>query len=143
VEIDGRYIPTGLIKPVKDSPFDFRTLKPISRDLNIAGGGAPDGYDHCFVVDGKPGKLRPCAEVFEAASGRSMKVFTTQPGVQFYTGNMLPLLNGKAGSVYSKYSGLCLETQHFPDSPNQPDFPSCVFGPGRDYSEKTVFLFDW
>ena len=148
VEINGQYIPTGRLVPVQDSSFDFRTQKPIKRDLNPSSGGggpqtAPDGYDHCFVVDGTPGTLRPCAEVFEPLSRRSLKVFTTQPGVQFYTGNMLPRMNGKAGSVYSKYSGFCLETQHFPDSPNQPDFPSCIFGPGRDYSEQAVFAFGW
>jgi aldose 1-epimerase len=94
-------------------------------------------------VYGKSGKLSPCAEVFETISGRSMILFTTQPGVQFYTGNMLPRLNGKAGSVYSKYSGFCLETEHFPDAPNQSDFPPCIFGPGKDYHEKSVFSFDW
>ncbi|HCC37488.1 MAG TPA: galactose-1-epimerase [Treponema sp.] len=148
VELDGQLIPTGAIKPVKDTPYDFRNLKPVNRDLCARAGGdgksgAPDGYDNFFVVDGKPGKLRPCAELVEPSSGRSMKVFATQPGVQFYTGNMLPGMNGKAGSVYAKYSGLCLETGHFPDAPNQPDFPSSIFGPDRDYSEKTVFSFDW
>jgi aldose 1-epimerase len=149
LEINEQYIPTGKLKSVKDSPFDFRNRKPINRDLNGAGANGAgegcnlEGYDHCFVVDGKPGKLRPCAEVFEVGSGRTMKVFTTQPGIQLYTGNMLPQLNGKAGSVYSKHSGLCLETEHFPDSPNQSDFPSCIFGPGRDYHEKSVFAFDW
>ena len=141
VEINEQYIPTGKLKSVKDSPFDFRERKQIKRDFGSQAG--IDGYDHCFVVDGKPGKTRPCAEVFEASSGRAMKVFCTQPGVQFYTGNMLPRMNGKAGSVYSKYSGFCLETEHFPDSPNQPEFPSCIFGPERDYSEKAIFAFEW
>jgi aldose 1-epimerase len=107
------------------------------------GRDCPEGYDHCFVVDGKIGELRPCAEVFEGSSGRSMRLFTTQPAVQFYTGNMLPPLLGKAGSEYTKHGGFCLETQHFPDSPNQKDFPSAVFGPDRPYREKTVFSFDW
>ena len=138
VEIDKQSIPTGRLIPVKDSAFDFRQKKPIGRDFSAAF----DGYDHCFTVDGDLGKLRPCAELSESGSGRTMKLFTTQPGVQFYTGNMLPGMPGKAGSVYSKYSGLCLETQHFPDSPNHPDFPSCFFGPGRNYYEKAVFLFD-
>jgi len=148
VEINEQYIPTGRLLPVADTPFDFKTQKPIKRDLNPSAGGsgspaAPEGYDHCFVIDGAPGTLRPCAEVFEPLSRRSLKVFSTQPGVQFYTGNMLPRMNGKAGSVYSKYSGFCLETQHFPDSPNQPDFPSCIFGPARDYTEQSVFAFGW
>jgi aldose 1-epimerase len=147
VEIDERYIATGRLLPVRDTPFDFRIPKPVKRDMKAEYGGsggpdAPEGYDHCFTVDGDPGKLRPCAEVFEPGSGRTMKVFTTQPGVQFYTGNMLTGTAGKAGSVYTKHTGFCLETEHFPDSPNQAGFPACVFGPGNDYHEKAVFAFD-
>lgn len=148
VEIDGQYIPTGNLIPVQDTPFDFRSRKSVNRDLKAEYGGrgganAPDGYDHCFIVDGEPGKLRPCAEVFEPVAGRAMKVFTTQPGVQFYTGNMLTGVSGKHGSFYTKHDGFCLETEHLPDSPNQSSFPSCIFGPGKDYHEKTVFAFDW
>jgi aldose 1-epimerase len=139
VEVGGSLIPTGKLLPVKDGPFDFRARKPVSRDLAAAGGG----YDHCFAVDGEPDKLRPCAEVFEASSGRTMKVSATQPGVQFYTGNFLAGLPGKLGSVYNKHYGFCLETQHFPDSPNHPEFPSTVFGPDRDYHEQAVFSFSW
>ena len=135
IEVDDSFIPTGRLIPVRDTPFDFRERKPIMRDCE-------EGYDHCFTIDGDLGKLRPCAEVFEPASGRTMKVFTTQGGVQFYTGNSLPGIPGKAGSVYAKHSGFCLETQCFPDSPNRDDFPSCVFGPGKNYSEKTVFTFE-
>jgi len=135
VEIDDKLIPSGRLIPVRDSPFDFRNRKPFLRDRE-------EGYDHCFTIDGDPGKLRPCAEVFESGSGRTMKVFTTQPGVQFYTGNMLPGISGKSGAVYAKHTGFCLETQHFPDSPNQPDFPPCIYGPGRNYREKSVFAFD-
>ena len=147
VEINGEYIPTGRLLPVRDTAFDFRTRKSIGRDLRAEYGGlggpdAPEGYDHCFTVDGEPGNIRPCAEVFEPASGRIMKVFTTQPGVQFYTGNMLTGVAGKQGSFYVKHSGFCLETEHFPDSPNQSGFPPCVFAPGNDYHEKTVFAFD-
>jgi aldose 1-epimerase len=148
VEINDQYIPTGRLLPVKNTPFDFKTSKPIKQDMSPKSGGSgtengPDGYDHCFIVDGKPGKIRPCAEVEDPLSRRSMKVFTTQPGVQFYTGNMLAMQNGKAGSVYSKHSGFCLETQHYPDSVNQPDFPSCIFGPGKEYNEQAVFAFGW
>jgi aldose 1-epimerase len=135
VEVGDKLIPTGRLLPVRDSAFDFRNRKPMLQDR-------PEGYDHCFTIDGDPGKLRPCAEVFETTSGRTMKVFTTQPGVQFYTGNMLPGIPGKAGSVYGKQAGFCLETQHFPDSPNQSDFPSCIFGPNREYHEKAVFIFE-
>jgi aldose 1-epimerase len=139
VEVGGSLIPTGKLIPVNEGPFDFRARKPVNRDLAAAGGG----YDHCFVVDGEPGKLRPCAEVFEASKGRSMKISTTQPGVQFYTGNFLAGLPGKLGSVYNKHYGFCLETQHFPDSPNRPEFPSAVFSPDRDYHEQAVFSFSW
>ena len=138
IETDAQNIPTGRIIPVKDSAFDFKTRKPVGADLGII-----DGYDHCFVLDGEPGGLRPCAEVYEPKSGRFMKVFTTQPGVQFYTGNYLNGITGKQGSRYLKHSGFCLETQHFPDTPNQSSFPSCIVSPGKDYHEKAVFAFDW
>ncbi|MDR2480589.1 MAG: galactose mutarotase [Treponema sp.] len=146
VEIDSEYIPTGRLIPVRGTPFDFRTRKPIKQDMRQEFGGsggpdAPEGYDHCFSIDGDHGKLRPCAEVYEPDSGRTIKVFTTQPGVQFYTGNMLTGIPGKTGSVYSRHTGFCLETGHFPDSPNKSNFPSCIFGPGNDYHEKTVFAF--
>jgi aldose 1-epimerase len=148
IEVDEELMPTGRLLPVRDTPFDFKTRKLLSRDLRAeyggsGGSGAPEGYDHCFVVDGDPGKLRPCAEVFEPGSGRLMKVFTTQPGVQLYTGNMLTGTSGKHGSFYTKHTGFCLETEHFPDSPNQSGFPSSIFEPGNDYYEKTVFAFDW
>jgi aldose 1-epimerase len=148
VEVDGESIPTGRLVPVQGTAFDFRSSKPVKRDMKAEYGGsggtdAPDGYDHCFTVDGEQGKLRPCAEVFEPLSGRTMKVFTTQPGVQFYTGNKLSGITGKQGAVYGKHGGFCLETEHYPDSPNQSAFPSCVFGGGRDYHEKSVFAFDW
>ena len=139
LEVNDVLIPTGKLLPVNGGPFDFRTRKSVKKDLAAAGGG----YDHCFVVDGKIGELRPCAEVFEEQSGRSMRIFTTQPGVQFYTGNFLSGLQGKLGAVYDKHAGFCLETQHFPDGPNQSAFPSCIFGPDRNYSEKTVFSFNW
>jgi aldose 1-epimerase len=144
LEVDQELIPTGNLLPVKGTAFDFRTRKPIKADLKELGSSASaGGYDHCFVVDGKPGELRPCAEVYESESGRSMKIVTTQPGIQLYTGNMLPDMKGKAGSLYIKHSGFCLETQHYPDSPNQSGFPSCIFGPDRDYHEKSVFTFDF
>jgi aldose 1-epimerase len=139
VEVAADSIPTGKILPVQGTPFDFKTRKPIGNDI----ASTPNGYDHCFVVDGDIGKLRPCAEVLEPASGRKMLVSTTQPGVQFYSGNYLNGIHGKTGSIYAQHNGFCLETQHFPDSPNKPQFPSCIFGPERDYSEKAVFSFDW
>jgi aldose 1-epimerase len=144
VEVNAAQIPTGKLLPVEGTPYDFRSPKSIGKDLEAAvRGGAPGGYDHCFVVDGEIGKLRPCAEVYEGSSGRTMRVFTTQPGVQFYTGNNLRELPGKAGSVYGPHDGFCLETQHFPDSPNQSGFPDSIFSPSRDYREKAVFAFNW
>ncbi|MDR2633617.1 MAG: galactose mutarotase [Treponema sp.] len=139
VVIDRSFIPTGELRSVAQGPFDFRTSKPIKRDFDQVQGG----YDHCFVLQGESGKLRPCADVHEGSSGRTLRVFTTQPGVQFYTGNHIGVVQGKAGSVYTKHSGFCLETQHFPDTPNQPQFPSSIYGPQRDYHEKALFAFDW
>jgi len=141
LEVDDSLIPTGRILPTANTPFDFSSRKPIGRDiesLTLTG-----GYDHCFAVDGEAGKLRPFAEVYEPSSGRIMKGFTTQPGVQLYTANSLAPTPGKIGSVYGKHGAFCLETQHFPDSPNRPEFPSAIFGPDRDYHEKAVFAFDW
>jgi aldose 1-epimerase len=139
LDVDAALIPTGKLLPVAGGPFDFRKRKIIRKDFDAVAGG----YDHCFVVDGEAGKLRPCAEVFEERSGRTMKVFTTQPGVQFYSGNHIVEIHGKAGSVYRIHDGLCLETQHFPDAPNQSAFPSAIFGPERDYHEKALFAFNW
>jgi aldose 1-epimerase len=139
LEVDAELIPTGKLLSVEGGALDFRKRKVIKKDFDAVSGG----YDHCFVVDGAAGKLRPCAEVFEARSGRTMKVFTTQPGVQFYSGNHIVELDGKAGSVYRIHDGLCLETQHFPDAPNQSAFPSALFGPERDYDEKALFAFNW
>jgi aldose 1-epimerase len=147
VEVGEGLIPTGRLLPVADGPFDFRGPKPIRQDLRAIAGGpdgsGPGGYDHCFAVDGEPGMLRPCAEAAEQESGITMKVFTTQPGVQFYTGNMLSGVHGTAGSLYGKHSGFCLETQNFPDAPNIKDFPPCIFGPGNNYHEKSVFAFEF
>lgn len=145
IPVDEHGVPTGEVAKVELTPFDFRLWRPIGMDIDKTAPAA--GYDHCYVIDGAldgaPGKLRPAAEVFERASGRIMRVFTTQPGVQFYTGNHLHTIAGKNGSVYNKHAGFCLETQHFPDSPNKPQFPSCIYGPKRDYAEKTVFKFEW
>lgn len=139
VQVDASLIPTGELVPVAGGAYDFRNPKPIKQDFD----GVPGGYDHCFVLQGEAGKLRPCAEVYERSSGRSLRVFTTQPGVQFYTGNQIGVVPGKAGSVYTKHSGFCLETQHFPDAPNKPQFPSSIYGPERDYHEKALFAFTW
>jgi aldose 1-epimerase len=142
--VDQTLIPTGELRPVEGTPFDFREPTPIgaridAEDPQLRTGG---GYDHNFVINGTPGELRPAATVYEPASGRVLEVLTTQPGVQFYSGNFLDgSIVGPSGKAYEKRGGLCLETQHFPDSPNQPDFPSTLLEPGETYEETTVFRF--
>jgi aldose 1-epimerase len=146
LEVDESLIPTGKMLPVDKTPFDFRNATPVCLNYKAACGGKPDavgtGYDHCFVMDGRKenaGQPAPCAEVYDPVSGRILAVSTTQPGLQFYSGNFLTGVPGKAGSVYGKNAGFCLETQHFPDSPNKNEFPSAFFGPGRNYREESVF----
>jgi aldose 1-epimerase len=141
--VDSTLIPTGELRSVAGTPFDFRTPTPIGaridqQDEQLAFG---QGYDQNFVVDGTPGELRRAALVSEPTSGRTLEVLTTQPGVQFYSGNVLPNLTGKGGQEYQRRYGFCLETQHFPDSPNQPNFPSVVLEPGERYQETTVWKF--
>jgi aldose 1-epimerase len=141
VEVGSDLIPTGKMPSILGGAFDFTKRKVIGKDIAQTGGG----YDHCYVLDSAndDGTLKLCAEVFEPISGRSMKVLTTQPGVQFYSGNFLDGVRGKVGSVYGKHTGFCLETQHLPDSPNQSDFPSCIYGPDKKYHEKALFSFAW
>jgi aldose 1-epimerase len=142
--VDKTLIPTGELKPVQGTPFDFRTAAAIGariadKDEQIAFGG---GYDHNWVLDGQAGTLRPVVQVTEATSGRVLDVSTTEPGVQFYTGNFLDgTIKGKGGAVYGHRTGFCLETQHYPDSPNQPSFPSTVVKPGQPYTSTTVYRF--
>lgn len=137
-------IPTGELAPVDGTPLDFRQPMRIGARINdpheqIARAG---GYDHNFVLNGAAGALRLAARVTEPTTGRVLEVMTTEPGVQLYTGNFLDgTLVGKGGRVYARRSGLCLETQHFPDSPNQPDFPSTVLRPGETFRSTTVFTF--
>ena len=137
-------IPTGEIAPVDGTPMDLRTAQPIGArigdpfgQLTLAG-----GYDHNWVIDGWDRALRPAALAWSPETGISMEVSTTLPGVQFYTGNYLdgcPV--GKGGAVYAARCGFCLETQFFPDTPNQPSFPSCVLRAGEDYNSRTVYRF--
>lgn len=142
--VDETLIPTGAIEPVKGTPFDFTQPKPIGKDVDQLprAAGSPGGYDHNFVVNGEIGQLRLAARVHEPSSGRIMEIYTTQPGVQFYTGNFLDgSMVGKGGAVYKKHGGLCLETQHYPDSINKPNFPSCVLRPGQRYDHVMVHKF--
>ena len=138
--VDSTLIPTGELRDVKGTPFDFTTAKPIGKDL-VAAGGKPIGYDHNFILDTK-GIKDVAVRVVEPTSGRIMEVYTDQPGVQFYTGNFLDgTITGKSGKVYQQYSGFCLETQHFPDSPNQAAFPTTILKPGDKYHTTTIYKF--
>jgi aldose 1-epimerase len=140
--VDDGSIPTGKIEPVAGSPMDFTKAKPIGKDIAQLT-GTPGGYDHNFVIDkAKAGALSPAAELYDPKSGRLMKVSTTEPGMQFYTGNYLDgTITGKGGKVYRRNYGVCLETQHFPDSPNRPEFPGTVLLPGETYRTTTVHQF--
>jgi aldose 1-epimerase len=135
-EIDNNSLPTGHNLGVEGTPFDFRKMKAIGRDiLSIS-----NGYDHNFVIDGKG--LKKAAEVIESQSKRKMEVFTTSLGVQFYTGNYLnPAVIGKNGKAYQKHDGFCLETQYFPDAINIPNFPSCLLIPKSKFEEETIYKF--
>lgn len=142
LEVDEASIPTGRQLPVSNTPFDFRLAKPIGRDIDA---GHPQleiakGYDHTFVLAGE--SREPAVELVEPVSGRRLEVYTTQPGVQVYTANYLDgSIEGKGGQVYRKHAGIALETQHFPDSPNHPAFPSTVLRPGETFESRTVYRF--
>jgi aldose 1-epimerase len=142
--VDTTLIPTGELAGVAGTPFDFRTPTPIGARIE-----QPDpqlqrgkGYDHNFVLTrGGPGLVR-AVHVLEPTTGRTLDISTTEPGLQFYSGNFLDgTIKGKGGHVYGHRSGLVLETQHFPDSPNQPQFPTTILQPGREYRSRTVFAF--
>ncbi len=140
--IDGELIPTGQILPVAGTALDFRTMKPIGRDINssepmIAAG---HGFDHNFVVRGGPG-LKACATVYEPKFGRVMDVQTTMPGVQFYSGNFMQSDTGKEGVHYDRRNGLCLETQFYPDAIHHANFPSAVFAAGDAFRHETIYRF--
>jgi len=139
--VDATLIPTGEIAPVKGTPFDFTKPKKIGQDIAKTGGD-PSGYDHNFVLNGETGVMKRCATVHAADTGRVMEIWTTEPGVQFYTGNFL---NGKeknsAGQPIQKHGAFCLETQHFPDSINQPKFPTVLLQPGKEYTSTTIHRF--
>ena len=139
--VDDGLIPTGKIEPVAGTPMDFTKPKPIGRDLAQLKDD-PQGYDHNFVLRQGGHGLSLAARVYEPVSGRVMTVFTDQPGVQFYTGNFLDgSLVGKNGAAYRQHAALCLETQHFPDSVNHPNFPSTILHPGETYRTTTIYRF--
>lgn len=137
-------IPTGEIAAVAGTVMDFTQPKAVGRDIRADFRQLllTQGYDHNWVVDGWDGELRKIAVVTAPESGRRMVTYSTLPGVQFYAGNCISPEPGKDGAFYDKRSGLCLETQYYPDSIHQPEFPSCVFGEGRDYEATTVYRFE-
>ncbi|MBP5621826.1 MAG: galactose mutarotase [Thermoguttaceae bacterium] len=136
-------IPTGEVASVEGTPLDFTTAKPIGQDIKkVAEPQFNGGYDHCFVLaDKAEGELGLCAIATDPNSGRVMKIETTEPAVQFYSGNFLDGTTSCNGSKYEKHSAFCLETQHYPDSPNQPDFPNTILEPGKTYRHTTVHTF--
>jgi len=141
---DAGAIPTGEIRNVANTPMDFRTSQQIGSRINeeyielIQG----IGYDHNWVLNKESNELSLVATVSDGASTIAMKVYSTEPGVQFYSGNYLNIDNGKNGKAYPKRSGFCLETQHFPDSPNHDNFPSTVLNPGEIYTQTTIYQFE-
>lgn len=136
--VDEELIPTGEIKTIENTPLDFRKPAGIgSRIKDVKG-----GYDHNYILNNNEGAMRPAASVTAPASGRVMDVLTTEPAIQFYSGNFLDGSNkGKKGCVYHKHYGFCLETQHYPDSPNHPSFPSTILKPGERYRHYTIYKF--
>lgn len=143
VPVDATLIPTGELQSVEGTPLDFTEPKAIGRDIEqeneqlILG----KGFDHCWVLD-EPGEISPDATLYHPGTGRFMEVFTDEPGIQFYSGNFLDgTLPVPGGGTYGRRSGLCLETQHFPDSPNQPNFPSVILRPGEQYATTTTYQF--
>lgn len=142
-------IPTGELRSVKNSPLDFTQATGIGARINADDEQMrfANGYDHNFVLDknlvnDRSGNaIKIAAEVYEPTTGRAMQVLTTEPGMQFYTGNFLKDVKGKAGKIYQPRDGFCLEAQHFPDSPNKPDFPSVVLKPGATYRQTTIYKF--
>ena len=144
VPVDATLISTGELEDVANTPFDFRTAKTIGKDIEDDNEQLKrgKGFDHCWVLNNQNEGMRFAALVYEPTSGRLLEVYTDEPGIQLYTGNFLDgTLPSKQGGTYGHRTGLCLETEHYPDSPNQKDFPSVVLNPGEKYETKTTFKF--
>jgi aldose 1-epimerase len=144
IPTDAGSIPTGEIRNVAGTPFDFRKANTIGERINNDDEQLKlgNGYDHTWVINGRMGVLRQAAIAYEPTTGREMEVWTTEPGVQFYTGNFLDAaIIGKSGKPYPRRSGFCLETQHYPDSPNQPNFPTTTLRKGAVYHSTTIYRF--
>ena len=138
---DDTSIPTGKVDPVKGTPFDFTFSHPIGEHMKELGGD-PNGYDNNFIITGGGKALTLAAKVYDPSSGRTMEMFTTEPGVQFYTANFLDgTQTGKGGWVYVIHNAFCLEAQHYPDSINHPNFPTVVLRPGKVYHQRTEYVF--
>ena len=137
--VNDKLIPTGRTDNVKATAMDFTVPKKIGKNISLVSGG----YDHNWVLNRKGNYLEPIGSLYHAKSGRYMEIFTTEPGIQFYSGNFLDgsLAHTKAGIKYVLHGGLCLETQHFPDSPNQPSFPNVILKPGEKYRHVTIYKF--
>lgn len=136
-------IPTGELAEVADTPLDFRKAKPVGLHINDKYDQLKfgSGYDHNFVLNNFDGQLRKAASVYERESGRTLDVWTDQPGIQFYTGNFLEGVSGKNGVTYKNRAGLCLEAQNFPDAPNKKNFPSALLIPDAQYTQTTIYQF--
>ena len=144
VPVDSTLIPTGEYKLVLGTPFDFTTSKRIGADINAGDEQLKiaNGYDHCWILNKGSEEMNFVATLSESTTGRKLDIYSTEPGVQFYSGNFLDgSITGKEGVVYKFRSGLCLETQHYPDSPNQPAFPTTVLNPGEVYKTSTKLVF--
>ena len=142
--VDDTLIPTGELAPVQGTPFDFRKATAIGARIDQANPQLKNGkgYDHNWVLNRKGAGLQHAVTLHDPKSGRTLDIATTEPGVQFYTGNFLDgTIKGKGGKTYALRTGLCLETQHYPDSPNQKNFPSTILQPGKAYESRTVFTF--
>ena len=137
--VNDKLIPTGKNDDVKRTPMDFTTAKKIGKEIDSVAGG----YDHNWVLNKAGNNVELIGSVYHAGTGRYMEIFTTEPGIQFYSGNFLDgtLTNTRGGVKYVKHAGLCLETQHFPDSPNQPSFPNTILKPGETYNHVTIYKF--
>jgi aldose 1-epimerase len=135
--VDKTLIPTGKIDEVSGTPMDFRQPKAIGKDIGKVDGG----FDHNWIFDKDSASLELVGKLVDPSSGRNLEFWTSEPGVQFYSGNFLKGQEGKKGMKYTKHAGLCLEAQHYPDSPNQPSFPSTILQPGQTYKQTTIYKF--
>lgn len=136
--VDNNLIPTGTIESVKNTPLDFTEWKTIGKDIDKVS----PGYDFNYVLNkSADGELTLAAAAYDDESGRELTLYTTEPGVQFYTGNYLDGIKGKYGITYKKYHAFCFEPQHYPDSPNHPEFPSTLLNPGQTYKQTSIYIF--